>query len=922
MNELFNRMDSKRLKQVEEIYHAALEIAPAKRESFFKNRCGADENLRREVESLLSFEKTSDEFIDSPPESFAAEMFAERKNRTNWIDRKIGHYKIVKLLGRGGMGEVFLAEDTRLDRKVTLKFLPENFAHNSERMRRFIQEAKAASALNHPNIITIYEVGEGDNHRFIAAEYIEGETLREHSKNSPMPLANALDAAIQIASALHAAHSAGIIHRDIKPENAMIRPDGLVKILDFGIAKLSEPLAVSGKSNKETDAATTINFATTPGTIIGTAAYMSPEQARGKNVDARSDIFSFGLLLYEMLSGRQAFEGDNSIDIIGAILYREPAPLGELLPGLPREIERIINKTLKKDREERYQTAKDLLLDLKDVRQNMEFEKKLGISSSDDRTTKASNGFDTRITPDANTLILEAPATAEDISPEKDRTIHTSSSAEYIAGEVKKHPSVLLGALAFLIVALAAFGYYTYHRSNPINSIAVLPFVNVGGYRGDEYLSDGLSEGLINNLSRLPQLKVIARSSSFKYRGENIDIQDAAGKLGVGAILTGRVAQQGDDLQISVELINTADNTRIWGEVYNRKVSGAASVPEEIAHAVSEKLQLELSGAQERQMAKRITNIPQAYQLHLNGVFHRRKNGAENIRKAIAYQKQAIALDANFTLAYIELSINLANLIEIGAISPQEGLPQARAAAEKALALDDTLADVYYNIARIKKYEFEWASAETAFRRAIEINPNLAAAHTIYAEYLSQLGKFDEALREIKMAQELDPLRTGLIGNEGSIFYLARQYDEAVAKKLIHASSAAENPFAHLELANAYTAKGQYAEALLSYQTSIKLEETPGALIYLGRFYALTGKREQAIAILDKLNATEKYVSPVESAVLYAALGDKEKAFASLEKGYSERDFKLTSLKVEPGYDLLRDDPRFQDLMRRVGFPQ
>ncbi|MCA1638363.1 MAG: protein kinase, partial [Acidobacteria bacterium] len=645
----------------------------------------------------------------------------------------------------------------------------------------------------------------------------------------------------------------------------------------------------------------------------------SPEQARGKEVDTRSDIFSFGLLLYEMLSGGQAFAGDNPMDVIGAILYREPVPLRQLRAELPHEIERIINKTLRKDREERYQTAKDLLLDLQGVWQGLEFPKKLGISSSDDGLSKSSDGLDAQIAADAKTLILEAPTTAKDISLEGDKSIHTTSSAEYIAGEVKKHKLVLFGALAVLVVALAAIGYLTYFRSKPFNSIAVLPFVNVGDDRSNEYLSDGLSENLINTLARLSQLKVIARTSSFKYRGENIDIQDAAQKLGVGAILTGRVVQRGDDLQISVELINTADNTRIWGELYNRKVSDALRLPEEIAHAVSEKLQLKLSDAQERQMAKRMTNSPQAYQSYMNGVFFRRKNGAENIRKAIEYQNQAVALDANFALAYIELSINFGNLVDIGTLPPQEGLPPARAAAEKALALDETLADAYYNIARIRKYEFEWTKAETAFKRAIEINPNLAAAHTIYAEYLSQSGRFDEALREIRLAQELDPLRTGLVGNEGSIFYHARRFDEAIVKKKIHADSAAENPFAHLGLANVYTAKGQYAKAMLSYQTSIKLEETTSALIYLGRVYALSGKRNEAMAILDKLKTTEKYISPTELAILYAALGDQEKAFASLEKAFTERDFQLTNLKVEPGYDPLRDDPRFVDLLRRVG---
>ncbi|MDQ3042724.1 MAG: tetratricopeptide repeat protein, partial [Acidobacteriota bacterium] len=435
-------------------------------------------------------------------------------------------------------------------------------------------------------------------------------------------------------------------------------------------------------------------------------------------------------------------------------------------------------------------------------------------------------------------------------------------------------------------------------------------------------LADGLSENLINTLSRLPQLKVIARSSSFKYRGENIDIQDAARKLGVGAILTGRVVRRVDDLQISVELINAADNTRIWGDIYNRKVSAALSVQEEIAHAVSEKLQLNLSGAQERQMAKQITDNPQAYQSYMNGVFFRRKNGAENIRKAIEYQKQAIALDPSFVRAYTELAINFTILVEIAALSPKEGMPQARAAAEKALALDETLAEAHYTLARVRDFEFDPTGAESAFKRAIELNPNLAGAHTLYAEYLSRSGRFDEALREVKLAQELDPLRTGLIGNEGLILYHARRYDEAIAKKQIHAHLAAENPFAHLELANAYVQKGQYAEAILAYQTSIKLEETTSALIYFGRVYALSGKRNEATAVLDKLKTTEKYVSPTELAILYAALGDKEKAFASLEKAFTERDFQLASLKVEPGYDPLRDDPRFQDLMRRIGFPQ
>ena len=828
---------------------------------------------------------------------------------------RIGHYCINSKIGAGAMGEVYLAQDTKLDRKVALKILLPEFAEDADRMSRFVREAKSVSALNHPNIITIHEIGESAGTHFIATEYIDGKTLSKYSKSISLTFKSALDIAIQIASALDEAHSAGIVHRDIKPDNVMVRGNGLVKVLDFGIAKLSTPSKSAELAAKE------LKSDTNPGMIIGTANYMSPEQARGKTVDARSDIFSFGVVLYELLSGKLPFEGESPSDVIAAVLKSDPPPLVTLLPEIPGELDRIIKKTLRKDRGERYQTAENLLMDLTNLRQELEFQNKFGGTSSNDGLIRSSDKFQTQESPGAKTLIFGSPTSGQTILGDGDRKIITSSSAEYIAHNVSKHKYVLFGALGFVVAALAAIGYLTSFRATPINSIAVLPFFNVGGDQKDAYLSDGLSENLINTLSRLPQLKVIARSSSFKFSGENIDIQDAAKKLGVGAIVTGRIVRRGDDLQINVELIDAADNTRIWGDIYNRRVSGALSVSEEIAHSVSEKLQLKLSGAQERQIAKQITKNPQAYPFYMNGILYRRKNGAENIRKAIEYQNQAIAVDPNFTLAYTELSINFAVLVEIAALSPKEGMPQARAAAQKALALDETLAEAHYTMARVKDFEFDWTGAESAFEQAIELNPNLAGAHTLYAEYLSRSGRFDEALREVKMAQELDPLRTGLIGNEGTILYHARRYNEAIAKKQIHVSLASENPFAHMELANAYVQVGKYEEAIFSYQTSIKLEETPTALIYLGRVYALSGKTIEAAAILDKLKTTEKYVSPTELAILDAALGDEEEAFASLEKAFTERDFQLAFIKVEPAYDPLRGDPRFQELLRKVGFP-
>jgi eukaryotic-like serine/threonine-protein kinase len=889
-------MNLERLNQIEEVYHAVRETPAGEREAVLNQLCGADADLRREAESLLAFESMPENFLGAPPAALAAEMFSQEETRANLTSTEISHYKIISFLGAGGMGEVYLAEDTKLDRKVALKILPTASAEDAVRMSRFVREAKSASALNHPNIITIHEIGESDGTHFIATEFIDGKTLNEYAKSSPLSFKSALEIAMQIASALDEAHSAGIVHRDLKPDNVMVRSNGLVKILDFGIAKLSSSNSQPGL---ETEAATASKSGTTQGMIIGTASYMSPEQAKGQEVDARSDIFSFGVCLYEMLTGRLPFTGENAMDVIGAILHKEPAPMDEL--EVSPDIRRIVEKCLRKDCEERYQTVKELLIDSKGVWQQLEFQ------SKPERTTSPHRG-------EAKTQVLDAAAGA---------VSHTTSSAEYIAGEVKKHKLVWLGALGVLVVALAAAGYFTAFRSTPIKSIAVLPFINVGDDRDREYLSDGLSENLINTLSRLSQLKVIARSSSSKYRGENIDIQDAAQKLGVGAILTGRVVPRGDELQISVELINTADNTLIWSDLYNRKVSDALRLPEEIAQAVSQKLQLKLSDAQERQIAKRTTQSPQAYQSYMNGIFYRRMNGAENNRTAIEYQNQAIALDPNFALAYTELSINFAALVEIGALSPKEGMPQARSAAEKALALDVTLAEAHDALAGVRYFEFEWAGAESAAQRAIELNPNLAGAHALYADFLSRSGRFDEALREIRQAQELDPLRTGLISNEATILYHARRYDEAILlKKQLHAQWASENPFFHLELANVYVQTGQYAEAIISYQTSLKVEETTSALIYLGRAYALSDRRNEAVAMLDKLNTTEKYVSPTELAILYAALGDKEKAFASLEKAFTERDFQLTSLKVEPGYDPLRADPPFQDLMRRVGLPQ
>ncbi len=715
----------------------------------------------------------------------------------------------------------------------------------------------------------------------------------------------------------------------------MIRPDGLIKILDFGVAKLveirnaefgirneeSETLMQSPQNNSQS--ATRIPHSTSPGMIIGTANYMSPEQARGKTVDARSDIFSFGVVFYEMLSGKKPFAGETPMDTLGAILHKEPPPLNQLLPDLPNEIERIINKTLRKNPGERYQNITDVLTDLRGVKLRLDYEE---VWRSFPPESEQANPEEQKIklfdknTDASTTDSLEAQtAIFSSVEPTMPDVLRPNN----FLSNIRRRAVFLTALIIFALAAGGFFGYRYFTANKQINSIAVIPFVNESGDANNEFLSDGLSDALINKLSQLPQLKVIARSSSFKYKGKEINVGEIANTLGVQAIIVGRITKRGDDVQISVEMIDAAENTQVWGEQYNRRVSDVLNVQEDIVRTVSEKLLLKLTGAQQQQIAKQVTGNSQAYQLYLNGVFYRRRNGADNIKKAIEYQNQAIALDPNFAMAYAEIASDYSTLVEISAINPADGKPKARAAAEKAAALDNTLPQAHQALGYIENQDLNWTAAEQNFKRAIELNPNFAGAHTLYADFLSQLGRTDEALSEIRQAQELDPLRVGLIGNEGNILYYARRYDEAVSKMQDGLKPEPENAPARIYLGRAFTAAGQYAKAIREFQIADKTAgDSTSALIYSGQAYALSGKRGEASEILNQLKTTKKYVSPAALAIFYAALDDKESAFKSLEQAYAERDPQLQFLKVEPGYDSLRDDPRFQEWLQKVGFPR
>jgi len=910
-------MTPERYQQIGRLFDAALALAPEQRSAFLNQACepdgDADANLRSEVEKLLANHIASESFLSRPAMDIAAKMLAQ--SRPSLVGQRISHYQIISLLGIGGMGEVYLAEDEELGRRVALKVLPAELTDKTERLQRLEQEARAASALNHPNILTIYEIGEADGVRFIAAEYVGGETLRERLSREKFTVSETLDIAMQIVSALEAAHQAGIVHRDVKPENVILRKDGLVKLLDFGIAKLSEPPAVAGGFNTAEDAPTRALVKTDPGTMMGTVGYMSPEQVRGQTVDGRADEWSLGVMLYEMLTGRLPFASETMSDTIAAILKSEVEPPTSLDSEIPVELERIVLKTLRKDADERYQHIKNLLIDLRDLKQDLDFEVKLQRSRTQDESTAPKSAG--RIT----TEQISSPAHF----PHSD----TKSTAEYLVGEIRKNKFGLMAAIGVLLLIFAGAGRWFYHsglgqqNSQQISSLAVLPFENESGDAELDYLSDGMSESLINKLSQLPQLKVIARNSSFKYRGPNVDLLDVANKLGVQAVVMGKVIKRGDQLAVLVELVDARDNKQLWGEQYNRRVSHALEVQKEIAQTVSERLRPRLSGTQEQQLTKRGTSSPLAYELLLRGSYFNGKSGEENQIKANELYQQAIEADPSYALAYAELASSYSVLATNGVIDPRDGLPKAEAAARKALEFDETLPEGHLVLGSIFRKQWKWAEAENELTRALDLNPNLGAAHRALARHLSVMGRHDQAVAEARRARELDPLSVTVNAYISYACLFARRFDEGIAAARKTLELDPNSDFAYLMLGYNYAGKGLYREAIESYKKVVEFgDKSTGTQIYLGAAYAHSGDREKAFEILRQVRSGKEYVSPGELPVLLGALGLKDEAFASFEKAFAVRDLQLSTITGDPAFDPLRNDPRFADLVRRVGFPR
>lgn len=840
------------------------------------------------------------------------------------IGTRLDRYEIRASIGAGGMGEVYLAQDVQLRRSVALKVLPHEYTKNEDRLRRFEQEAHAASALNHPYIITIHEIGsEGDTH-FIATEFIDGESLRQRMRREGLKLGEAIEISVQAASALAAAHETGIIHRDIKPENIMLRRDGYVKVLDFGLAKLTEKS--SAHQSSDSDAATLLQ--TDPGTVLGTAQYMSPEQARALPVDERTDIWSLGCVLYEMVAGRAPFRGETASHIIVSILENNPARLTHVRPGIPAELERIVEKALAKDRDARYQTAKDMMIDLRALKQRLEFDAEMDRSAppasiSGEPAAKAQDRAtaETVIESDARVSSTEAP--------------RLTSSIEYVVGSIKSHrKAALASALILLAITSVAIYFYYPKRTAPttkseavapaseasIDSIAVLPLVNVGANQETEYLSDGITDGIINSLSKLSQLKVIARSSVFQYKGKEVNPQEVARQLNVRALVTGRLVQKGDGLSISVELTDVTGNRQLWGEQYNRKLADVLAVQQEISREISESLRLKLTGAEERQLLKRPTDNDEAYRLYLLGAYQSGKFTNQGIAKGIELLKQAIEKDPNFAPAYVELSIAYRNSYAFS--QPRDAMPKAREAALKALQIDNALAEAYSSLAHIKYvYDYDPSGADRDFRRAIELNPGSSNSHVNYGLYLGVMNRPDEAIRVLKRADELDPLDLANKVHLGLPYFFSRDYNKAIAhfQKVVDIDPA--YTYAHYWLGNGYMFNGMHEKAIEEFKKAGQANDDPYVLSSLGMTYGFWGKKVEARKVLDQFKELSKkgYVPAGCYANVYASLGEKEQALDWLEKAYEYREPILTGIKYDPTWDGLRSEPRFMELLRKTG---
>jgi serine/threonine protein kinase/tetratricopeptide (TPR) repeat protein len=799
------------------------------------------------------------------------------------IGQIISHYHIVAKLGDGGMGVVYKAEDTELGRYVALKFLSEEIANDPRALERLRREARTAAALNHPNICTIHEINRSGDQLFIAMEYLQGMTLRRRITGKPLDIDILLSLGIDISGGLTAAHGKGVIHRDIKPANIFVTEHGHAKILDFGLAKLlskprrvAEPVLVEAA---ETVSGTAID-STGRNTIAGTMAYMSPEQVRGKQIDARSDLFSFGIVLYEMATGTLPFRGDTAGMIFDSILNRQPTSPARVNPEVPTEMEGIIHKALEKDCDVRYQHAADVLADLKRLKRQTD-----------------------------SARVFVPPSSAKN---------HQLRRVWFAAA-----------CLMLILMAVSALAWLKHARPSQIDSIAVIPFADADASdAGSDYLSDGLTETLIDTLAHLPKLKVKSRNSVFRYKGKDIDVQTAGRELGVTALVTGRIVPSSNSVDVSAELINVGDSTVVWGQQYSGKRADIMSLEEEIAGDLAAKIRSGLSRREKSQVTKAGTSSPEAFDGYLKGRYYWNRRTAADIETSISYFNQAIAIDPGYALAYSGLADAYSVLSTYGG-NPAETYPKSNAAARRALELDGSLAHPHAVLGSNKmEYDWDFAGGEAEYKKAFELDPDDGTAHYWYAQDINWIGgRNAEALSEATRAFQLDPLSPIRAVTVGTVYNTGRQYDDAigVCKRLT-----IENPTfagAHLCLAQAYWGKGAYANVIAEFNEYGRLSGDRNSLAFasaMAKGYRESGWKGALSKALEARLAQRKneYVSPYELATLYASLGDKDCAFQWLDAAYRDRNLGLMRLNSDFLLDPIRSDPRFSELVRKVGLPQ
>ena len=818
------------------------------------------------------------------------------------IGETVTHYRLLEKIGEGGMGVVYRAEDTRLGRQVAVKFLSVKLLQDPVALERFQREAKAASALNHPNICALYDVGRHGDLPFLVMEMLGGQTLRKRIDGTALPIDTVIEMAVHVADALDAAHSLGIVHRDIKSANIFVTERGQIKIVDFGLAKLvQQPHSTPGWAS-ETAATMPAHQATELGQTLGTLSYMSPEQARGDDIDARSDLFSFGVVLYEMTTGREPFTGPTAVRILDAILHHTPDVPSSLNAKVPAELDHIIAKALEKDREMRYQTASELRADLKRLKRE-----------SDASRSKT---------------VLSRPAVSDATVPA--RTVATAPvkaappsepSVALVAATPRR--GLLIGAAALVVLALA--GYFVWRMTGTasagIDSIAVLPFTATGQGGGDtEYLTDGITESLINGLAQLADLRVSARSVVFKHKNKDVDPQQVGKDLNVRAVVTGRVTVRSNDtLVIQAELMNVETGAQIWGDQYNRPRSDLLAVQDEIATKILDKIRPRLSGEAKEKATKRHTEDAAAYQLYLQGRFHWNKGTTAGYRNAIEYYQRAIARDSKYALAYAGLADSY---LMLGS-AYVESLNEAKAAAEAARKLDPHLAEAHVALGQIKLWlDWQWPEAEREFKLGLALNPSSALAHNQYAMYLSTLGRVPDALIEVQRALDLDPLSVIVNTDFGWHLLFAGRHADAIAQFRKTLDFDANAVSAHRGLGITLSEDGRHDDAIAELNRALALSEnSPVVLGHLGAAYARAKRKAEAEKILKELQtmSDRQYVPSSAVAMVHAALGDRGKALDALEKARDEHDFSLAQIGVAPWFRDLRGEPRFQALLKRIG---